>query len=222
MSFRNENRITRIAMALAGSIALICLCIGASQPLFDRVLSGGTLFASSAGAEEAAPGSHLPPASEVAIEKGEPATQSPSARSEIFQNDPVASLTEAIQRKQQELSAKETEIDQEKSKLELLRTDIEQKIAELESQRQKLTLDREEFLAQVEARQRKDTKKWVEIYQGMPPQVAAQVLEAVENQDAIDLLSQMDVKKAGKILDAMKREKAIALFEGGLKLGRVE
>jgi flagellar motility protein MotE (MotC chaperone) len=219
MNFRNQKMPARMIGAGAGSFILICLFVGGMQPLLDRVLGQGTLLATNAAADEthtSPPAENSPRGSHA---EGDAVPRPAGSENEAFRDDPLARLTLALQKRQRELDERERKLNEEEERLKLLESQIAKQLAELNQQREALKAETESFQTQASAQRAKDVKKWFEIYQSMPPDKAAAVIEEMETTTAREILSKMDPKKATKILDAMEAEDAVALVGTGLKKG---
>ncbi|MBL7556305.1 MAG: hypothetical protein JNM24_10835 [Bdellovibrionaceae bacterium] len=108
----------------------------------------------------------------------------------------------ALDQKEEELKAWETEIQTQKSELDT-------KIAEI----QKI---RNDISAQLEERVKADQSKidtLVQVYSQMKPSQAAKVFESLDEDLAVDILSKMKKKNAADILNLLKADKAQVLSE---------
>ena len=213
---KRERRILRLRAGVVAiaSLVLIYAMISGLQPVFERLLGPGTLFASSAMAQEAtlppsARGASIP--SEIV---GDTVQQDDSAPQDIFENDPIADLALVLQNKQFELRQREIEIQEEEDRLALLRNEVQQRLTQLTARMEDLRVELMALTAQQDAQRKREVKKLVEIYQSMQAPQAATVLEGLDSVMALEVLLQMESKKAGKILDAMNSEVAITLGEG--------
>ena len=102
--------------------------------------------------------------------------------------------------KEKELKTLQEEADK---KIELL----DKKLLELQKVQAKI----EELLAQKDAKELKKTKELSLIYAKMTPDRAALAMATLDGQLAADLLANMKVKSAAKILDRMDKVKASQL-----------
>ncbi len=120
----------------------------------------------------------------------------------VLQNerDNLAEEKKVLVLKKKELKTLQAEADK---KLELL----DEKLAELKKIQKKI----EELLAKKDARELQKTKDLSLIYAKMTPEKAALSLSALDEQLAADLLANMKVKSAAKILDRMDKVKASQL-----------
>lgn len=102
--------------------------------------------------------------------------------------------------KEKELKTLQEEADK---KIKLL----DEKLAELQKVQAKI----EELLAQKDVKEAKKTKNLSLIYAKMTPERAALTLATLDEQLAADLLANMKIKSAAKILDRMDKVKASQL-----------
>lgn len=226
MNFREPKISFKAMMGGIGSVFLICVAVTVMQPVLDRFLGGGTLLATNAVAEEnlhTSGEAHQTHANATADK--EPAThnaeqaQTLDPTREIFRDDPLATLTNALQKRQRELDERERRLMEEEERIKLLAAEVTKQIGELEQQRETLKTEMDQFQGQLAAQRAKDIKKWFEIYQSLSPERAAAVLEEMDEATAREILSKMDAKKATKILDAMNKEEAVNLVGVGLQKG---
>jgi flagellar motility protein MotE (MotC chaperone) len=101
-----------------------------------------------------------------------------------------------LARRQAELAAFESEIDQKIESLTRLRNEIKSEMA------RKKTIGQQKI------------KHLMKAYAAMKPQSAAALIERVDRKFAIELLSNMKGEAAGKILTYVDKEKAANLIEG--------
>ena len=101
-----------------------------------------------------------------------------------------------LARRHAELAAFESEIDQKIESLTRLRNEIKSEMA------RKKTIEQQKI------------KHLMKAYAAMKPQSAAALIERVDRQFAIELLSNMKGEAAGKILTYVDKEKAANLIEG--------
>lgn len=120
----------------------------------------------------------------------------------ILQNerDSLEEEKKVLVLKEKELKTLEVEADK---KLKLL----DEKLAELQETQRKI----EELLAIKDAEEIRKTKELSLIYAKMDPDRAALSMAALDEQLAADLLANMKVKSAAKILDRMDKVKASRL-----------
>lgn len=203
----------RIAAVVTLSIAVIYATVGGMQPVLDALFGGGTLFATTAHAEDVEPSHGAEVASLDTTTKGDLAQAKIGSSDSIFQTDPVASLALSLQKKQHELHDREAQLEAELRRLEVLEDQIEEKLRSLTALREELHARITKFEADRDSERTKELKRWVEIYQSMQPQGAAQLLAGLPDDLAVQVLSGMEPKKAGKILDQMDGERAIELGE---------
>ena len=207
----------KLTVIVIVSFGLICVIVSGLQPIFDALIGDGTLFATTAAAEEQDLSAGDAIAEQDSTSEGDPAQQSQSSSLEIFRDAPLARLAVAIQARQFELGEKAKALDDREQRLDLMQASIEQKLDELKSLRQEFEREKGEFESRTDSKRVKEIKKWVAIYEGMGPIEAATLLVGVDDSLALEILPLMVSKKAASILDAMvasDEQRAIALGKG--------
>lgn len=109
-----------------------------------------------------------------------------------------------LRQKLKEVQRREKELDQREKELKTLRGEVEKKLNELKLLRQKV----QKMLAEKKKEGKKRVKELSRIYQRMNPAKAALALNSLEQDLAVDILSQMRDRAAGKVLNYMSKEKA--------------
>lgn len=170
----------------------------------------GTVLAGVASAETA---THDAPAGQAAPKAGpanahkQDAPEDPEQVLAIFMDDSVESLAEALRQKERALDEREKALEEEEKRLESLRLEIEQNLARMDQTLKKM----EALAAQVDTIQNENLNKWIEIYQTMPPEDVAKVIEGMDTGFAVLLLSEMVPKKAGEVLSKIDPKSSIML-----------
>lgn len=124
-------------------------------------------------------------------------------------------LLAAINRRQNELDARENEVKLREERLGLIKKDIDDKITELNKVRKEI----EAFVERIDAANNERVKKLVKIYEAMNPEEAAPRIEKLDSETAVQILTVMTEKKAARILEFMNVERSAALSQS-LKLKR--
>ena len=110
----------------------------------------------------------------------------------------------SIENRKKQMEERERELDRRSKELTSLEQLVDQKMATLETLRK-------EFEMQVkaeEARQNKRIKHLVALYSNMKPKAAAEVMEQMDMDLAVEIFRQMRGREAGKILAYVTPEKA--------------
>lgn len=106
------------------------------------------------------------------------------------------------------------EIDLRKKELKTIEEGVDKKIAEIDrklNELKKLKNTIETLLAQKSAEEQKRIAGLAKIYEKMTPAKAALAMTGLEQRLAADLLENMKVKSAAKILDQISKQKATQL-----------
>lgn len=164
----------------------------------------GTLLATSAHAEDSEPvETHAAPEADA----GEPELGDDLAMESVFPRDPLQSLALALQERERDLDTWEQDLKEREKRLAALNKEIEENLRKTEQ-----TLKQMQQIAGTADRNREDQiAQWVEIYQSMTPDQASTIMEGLELTFALRILSTMDAKKAGKIVNSMDPDKAIEI-----------
>jgi flagellar motility protein MotE (MotC chaperone) len=191
-------------------IAALAICgVFALLGVFKAGHSGlGTLLATTAQAEDKKPSAKSTPLPTAKAED-----EDSTGPLTIFPKDPLQSIAGSLKRKQRELEARETEVRKAEQHLEDLRKETAQNLARMDQVLEEM----KKVAGQADDQKRKEIKRWVDIYQAMPPEKAGQVIQGLEPEFAMNILAKMEAKKAGKILASVSPDKAVEL---GKKIGK--
>ncbi|HOE94978.1 MAG TPA: hypothetical protein PLS90_02935 [Candidatus Sumerlaeota bacterium] len=191
------------------------LTLGFSLLLALRPAAGlpGTLFANPVWAQDD-PAPLIDPAREGLL-AGEDATTTATqgwgtagdAPFPLFASDPLHTLADSLRARERELERREREVAEAEQRLETVRLEIEQNLRRTEE----VLAEMRRVAGEADQRREAELKKWIQIYQGMKPDKAGPMIGALEPQFQLDLLSRMDTRKAGKILESMDPQKAKSL-----------
>lgn len=135
-------------------------------------------------------------ASQAAEEK---AAQAPAAAAD------EKGLLAAINRKEQEVIEREGEVARKEERLNVIKMDIEARLAEL----RKVRDDIESLVRKINEADNERTKKIVKIYETMSPEEAAARIEGLDKEMAVMILSTMSERKAAKILGLVDVKKSV-------------
>jgi flagellar motility protein MotE (MotC chaperone) len=113
----------------------------------------------------------------------------------------------SIRKEREEISMRKKELKSLEEGVDKKITVIDMKLEELKKLQNKI----ESLLVGKSAKEKKKLKELATIYQKMSPAKAALVLTDLDQQLAADLLANMKVKSAAKILDQISKEKATEL-----------
>ncbi len=202
-----SNRLRRaifvILLAAAGLFVAALIAPGMRASI-------GTLFAGDALAAQAKAAA-APTTGTTAAVKNEAAAPSKPA-GWVFQPDPLDATALSLRERELKIQRREQEVAQAEARLESLRKEIEINLAHS----QEVLKSMQRMAGEADTTRNKELKQWVSIYTAMKPAQAGPVFAGLDTRFALRVLAQMDPKNAGKILDNMPREQAIAL---GQQLG---
>lgn len=126
--------------------------------------------------------------------------------SAVYAAEPPADSGKA---KNIELSKREDAVRKEEERLNDLRADVDNKIAEYE----KLLKQLDAVMAKIKEANTEKMANLVKTYEAMPAENAAKDLEASDEELAATILSKMKSRKAGLVLAAIGQRKAAVLTE---------
>lgn len=116
-------------------------------------------------------------------------------------------LLRSLEERRRSLDERERRVKAAERRLEALKTEVAEKLRELEMARENL----EFAYGQASAQRLRRLKKMAPSYEGMKPENAAKVIAGLSNPEALSLLELMEARKVSKILDAMEADRAIEL-----------
>ncbi|EKD34211.1 MAG: hypothetical protein ACD_75C02428G0004 [uncultured bacterium] len=112
-----------------------------------------------------------------------------------------------IRKEREDIAMREKELKTLEESVDKKLVEMDQKLEELKQQQKKI----EALLAEKTADEKKRLQDLAKIYEKMMPAKAALSLAGMEQQLAADLLANMKVKAAAKILDQISKQKATEL-----------
>jgi flagellar motility protein MotE (MotC chaperone) len=176
-----------------------------TQEIFSTVENpAGTEIANHGAPADAASGSA--PAAEPK-EKAAENEEDYEKYNSVFHYDPLQSLAVSLQEKERQLNERERRLNLEGKRLQSLRREIEENLTQSKSTLRAM----EKIAGRADQNHEDQIATWIEIYQKMKPLQAAPILSDLKKDFSLQLLSDMDPKKAAKILELMKPEMAILL-----------
>jgi len=122
-------------------------------------------------------------------------------------------ILESIEKERMVLLKKEEDIKKEKKILKDIKDDVDKRIAKLKT----LRLELEGLLEKLEKRDEEKFRHLVKVYEGMRPEEAGPLISTLREDIAIRIFSEMNNKKAAKILPFIESEKAIKISEAMIK-----
>lgn len=121
----------------------------------------------------------------------------------------LSGIMKALEDRERELSKREDALKREEERLNTLRSAVELSIKQYTSMRERLQKDFSATNGNDKSQQ--GIGNIVKIYEAMTPADAAQRIEKLNSNMAVELLSRIKSKQAGKIMEAMSAERS-ALF----------
>lgn len=118
-------------------------------------------------------------------------------------------ILKSIEQKEQELRKREESLEKREEQLKLLNTEIVLRLSEIKKAQSKI----EQLVALREDLVEKSIKHLVKVYSSMRPEEAGSLMERLDKDITIQILSKMKGKIAGKILARVKPSLAAELSE---------
>lgn len=123
-------------------------------------------------------------------------------------------LTNAIQTERASIREEKQELELKKKELKSIEEGVDKKLAEIDKKLGEMEALRKKIQILLTAKTEEELKRTQElakIYEKMSPNKAALAISGLESKLAADLLANMKVKAAAKILDEISRQKATEL-----------
>jgi len=122
-------------------------------------------------------------------------------------------LAEMLRKKEQELKDREIRLARQEQELVPLKEEIDRKLEELEEIQTQLTLFAKDLAEREEALNSARMEHLVSLYSAMAPAKAAEIMDKLNLETVVLILSQMRGKIAGQILAVMDPEKGAKISE---------
>ena len=149
----------------------------------------------------------------VAEDKGEKESKAPAASEPAAKTStPIALTVEAIQeleRRKAELDARDRELAERSKALEIQEKLLKEKMAKMEELRQKMSERLDTFKKEHEGK----IAKLVTMVEAMKPQSAAEYVENLDADLAVEILGRIQVTRAAKIMNLVDKKKGARLSE---------
>ena len=121
-------------------------------------------------------------------------------------------LTELLKKKEEQLLLKEQELQQKEAELQLLEKEVSAKLAEVATLQEKLADELEDFQRKVkereEALKNSRIKYLVDVYKAMEPAKAVQLLDKLDDDITLQIITRMKGRVAAQILANMEPKRA--------------
>lgn len=118
-------------------------------------------------------------------------------------------ILESIKKKEQEMQKREESLKKREEQLKLINSEINQRLSEIKKAQSKI----EELVAVREDLVEKSIQHLVKVYSSMRPEEASSLVEKLDRDITIQILSRMKGKVAGKILARVKPSIAAEMSE---------
>ena len=143
----------------------------------------------------------------IVIGQDPPATGPP----EQFSSVEERRLYDTIQIERESVKAERKELELKKNELKSIEEGVDKKLAEIDAKLEELKTLRsqiETLLAVKSEEEVKKTQELAKIYDKMSPDKAALALSGLDKQLAADILANMKIKTAARVLDQISQQKA--------------
>lgn len=148
----------------------------------------------------------------------------------------IAVMLKEIEMEKNEYKKRKEMLDYKEKVLESLRADLETERKELDAVKQELNkilevvstqkVELKKETVQLDEAESKNIKKLAAVYSGMKPEKAAMIIKEMDEDTAVKLLTMMDGKSSGRILEsvdltlAVKLSERLKLLESDFKKGK--
>ncbi len=121
-------------------------------------------------------------------------------------------LSASAQEKRQELKGTPPASSIEEERLKILKADLQAQIDQLK----KLKQEYEEMRKGLEGKKHEQLTKVVKMFEAMPPEEAAKTIEKLDDDTAVQILTSLKAKSAGKVLAQIEPARAAVLSKKAL------
>ena len=121
-------------------------------------------------------------------------------------------LSASAQEKKQELKGTPPASSIEEERLKILKADLQAQIDQLK----KLKQEYEEMRKGLEGKKHEQLTKVVKMFEAMPPEEAAKTIEKLDDDTAVQILTSLKAKSAGKVLAQIEPARAAVLSKKAL------
>ncbi len=135
----------------------------------------------------------------------------------------IAVMLKEIEMEKNEYKKRKEMLDYKEKVLESLRADLEAERKELDAVKQELNkilevvstqkVELKKETVQLDEAESKNIKKLAAVYSGMKPEKAAMIIKEMDEDTAVKLLTMMDGKSSGRILESVDLTLAVKLSE---------
>ncbi len=146
-------------------------------------------------------------------EPSQPITPNPSSQEQPKQS--TSEYEAYLEKREKELRERERALEEKEALLKSLQKDIEEKLSRLEE----INKNIEAFKKEQERLQSEKIDTLVKIYTNMKPKDASKLLEKLDDELVVDIVSRMTTEQAAKIISSMEPKRAAQITE---KLSKVK
>lgn len=138
-----------------------------------------------------------------------PPVEAPKVAPVALPNEVEKGLLASLHAKEKELLAREEEVVRKEERLNTIKADIEQRIAELKKTHEDIS----QLVKKIDEINDQRVKRIVKIYESMNPEEAASRIEKLDEEMAVMILASMSERKAAKVLSFVDVSKSAKLSQ---------
>ena len=160
------------------------------------------------------------PEATAAVEKRVSAGETPEAELPLLLPEDIRAVMDTLEKKRIALQEENIRLKKERTRLDILKREIEDKIEELTGVQKKIEddLNRKAALA-AQSEQKKDLeeekkiKQLVKVYSSMKPKSAAEIVDKMDLNVVLHVFSNMKGEQVGQILTYVNKDRAAKISE---------
>ncbi len=129
------------------------------------------------------------------------------------ENNDISGIMKALEDRERELIKREDALKREEDRLSTLKNAVELSIKQYSSMRERIQKEFASNNGTGNGKSSQGIMSIVKIYESMTPSDAARRIEKLDSGMAVEILSKIKSKQAGKIMEAMSAERSVLLTE---------
>lgn len=129
------------------------------------------------------------------------------------ENNDISGIMKALEDREMELTKREDALKREEGRVNTLKSAVELSIKQYSSMRERIQKEFASNNGNGNGKSSQGIGSIVKIYESMTPSDAARRIEKLDSGMAVELLSRIKSKQAGKIMEAMSAERSVLLTE---------